>query len=177
MHEYTSAKDGMRCLEKELDPKVIEKHIRSLMKSPRKEPVKFGMAMFENGSCPPVRCSSAILHMIVSWMLIFYLSNFQLKSLAPTDFANPIRQPAPQNPVDDKEEIHSSGNKEEMAADVKDSACKGKGKVTTKKRGGSGKSRGAGGRSLDSRRFGAQRRAELETPSEATATISLPKSK
>jgi hypothetical protein len=49
--------------------------------------------------------------------------------------------------------------------------------VTTKKRGGGGKSRGAGGRSLDSRRFEAQCHAELETPSEATATISLPKSK
>jgi hypothetical protein len=54
MHEYTDAKDGMRCSEKELDPKIVEKHIRSLMKSPRKEPLKFGMAMFENGSCPPV---------------------------------------------------------------------------------------------------------------------------
>jgi hypothetical protein len=60
MHEYTGAKDGMRCSEKELDPKVVEKRIRSLMKSPRKEPLKFGMAMFENGSCPPVRCFSAI---------------------------------------------------------------------------------------------------------------------
>jgi hypothetical protein len=49
--------------------------------------------------------------------------------------------------------------------------------VTTKKRGGGGKFRGAGGRSLDSRHFEAQRHAELETPSEATATISLPKSK
>jgi hypothetical protein len=54
MHEYTSAKEGMRCSEEELDPKVIEKRIRSLMKSPRKEPLKFGMAMFENGSCPSV---------------------------------------------------------------------------------------------------------------------------
>jgi hypothetical protein len=93
------------------------------------------------------------------------------------DFANPICQPAPQNTADDKEEVHFSGNKEEMVADVEVSAHKGKGKVTTKKRGGGGKSRGAGGRSLDSRRFEAQRRAELETPSEATATISLPKSK
>jgi hypothetical protein len=54
MHEYTSAEDGMRCSEKELDPKVIEKRIRSLMKSTWIEPLKFGMAMFENGSCPPV---------------------------------------------------------------------------------------------------------------------------
>jgi hypothetical protein len=28
MHEYTSAKDGMRCSKEELDPKVIEKRIR-----------------------------------------------------------------------------------------------------------------------------------------------------
>jgi hypothetical protein len=55
MHEYTGAKDGMRCSEKVLDPKVIEKRISSLMKSPRKEPLKFGMAMFENGSFPTVR--------------------------------------------------------------------------------------------------------------------------
>jgi hypothetical protein len=54
MHEYTGAKDGMRCSEVELDPKVIKKCIRSLMKSPRKEPLKFGMSIFENVSCPKV---------------------------------------------------------------------------------------------------------------------------
>jgi hypothetical protein len=54
MHKYTGGKDGMRCSEKELDPKVVEKRIRSLMKSPWKEPLKFGMAMFKNGSCPLV---------------------------------------------------------------------------------------------------------------------------
>jgi hypothetical protein len=64
MHEYTGAKDGMRYSEKELDPKVVEKHFCSLMKSPRKKPLKFGMAMFENGSCPPVRRFSATVHMI-----------------------------------------------------------------------------------------------------------------
>jgi hypothetical protein len=64
MHEYIGAKDGMRCSEEKLDPKVIEKRIRSLMKSPRKKPLKFGMAMFENGSCPLVRCSSAMVHII-----------------------------------------------------------------------------------------------------------------
>jgi hypothetical protein len=64
MHEYTSAKDGMQCSEEELDPKVIEKRIRSLMKSPRKKLLKFGMAMFENGSCPPVHWFSATVHMI-----------------------------------------------------------------------------------------------------------------
>jgi hypothetical protein len=58
-----------------------------------------------------------------------------------------------------------------------DSARSGKAKVATEKRGGSGKSRGGGERSNDSRRFEAQRRAELETPSETTATINLPKSR
>jgi hypothetical protein len=93
------------------------------------------------------------------------------------DFAHPIRQSAPQPAADEKEEVHSSGNKEETATDVEDSAHTGKAKVATKKRGGSGKSRGGGGKSLDSRRFEAQCRAELETPSETTATISLPKSR
>jgi hypothetical protein len=61
MHEYTGANDGMRCSDQELDPKVVEKHIRSLMKSPRKKPLKFGMAMFENGSCPLVNSLSTII--------------------------------------------------------------------------------------------------------------------
>jgi hypothetical protein len=61
MHEYMGANDGMRCLNQELDPKVVEKRIRSLMKSPRKQPLKFGMAMFENGSCPLVSSLSAIV--------------------------------------------------------------------------------------------------------------------
>jgi hypothetical protein len=61
MHEYTGANDGMRYSDKEVDPKVVEKRIRSLMKSPRKKPLKFGMAMFENGSCPPVSYFSAII--------------------------------------------------------------------------------------------------------------------
>jgi hypothetical protein len=61
MHEYTGANDGMHCLNQELDPKVIEKHICYLMKSPRKKPLKFGMAMFENGSCPLVISFSAIV--------------------------------------------------------------------------------------------------------------------
>jgi hypothetical protein len=60
MHEYTGANDGMRCSDQELDPKVVEKRIRSLMKSPRKKPLKFGMAMFENGSCPLVSSFFAI---------------------------------------------------------------------------------------------------------------------
>jgi hypothetical protein len=116
------------------------------------------------------------------WMLTFYLSNFQLKSLGPADFATYTRQPPPQDNTDDKEEVHSSGNKEDTAADVEDSARKGKEKVedlpkSIKKQGGDEKPCSTGGKSLDSRRFEAQRRAELETPFEATATISMPKSK
>jgi hypothetical protein len=61
MHEYTGANDGMSYSDKELDPKVVEKRIRSLMKSPRKKPLKFGKAMFENGSCPSVSYVSAIV--------------------------------------------------------------------------------------------------------------------
>jgi hypothetical protein len=61
MHEYTGANDGMRCSGQELDPKVVEKRIHSLMKSPRKKPLEFGMAMFENGSCPLVSSLSAIV--------------------------------------------------------------------------------------------------------------------
>jgi hypothetical protein len=38
MHKYTGAKDGTRCSQAELDPKVIEKRIRSLMKSPESTP-------------------------------------------------------------------------------------------------------------------------------------------
>jgi hypothetical protein len=44
------------------------------------------------------------------------------------DFAHRIRQSAPQPAADDKEEVHSSGNKEEMATDVEDSARTGKAK-------------------------------------------------
>jgi hypothetical protein len=49
--------------------------------------------------------------------------------------------------------------------------------VVPKKQAGSGKTRGGGGKSVDSRRFEAQRRVELETPSENTTTINLPKSR
>jgi hypothetical protein len=61
--------------------------------------------------------------------------------------------------------------------DVDDMARTNKTKVTTKKQGSSAKPRGGGGKSTDSRHFVAQRRAELETPSENTATINLPKSR
>jgi hypothetical protein len=64
-----------------------------------------------------------------------------------------------------------------MAGDVDDIACTTKVKVVPKKRGSSGKPRGGSEKSIDSRRFKAQRRAELETPSENTATINLPKSR
>jgi hypothetical protein len=63
---------------------------------------------------------------------------------------------------------------------MEDSAGKGKEKLAespkvTKKWGGSGKARGTGGKSLASHCFEAQHCAELETPSEATATIQMPK--
>jgi hypothetical protein len=61
MHEYTGANDGMRYSDQELDPRVVEKHVRSLMKSPRKKPLKFGVAMFENDSCPSVSYTSAMV--------------------------------------------------------------------------------------------------------------------
>jgi hypothetical protein len=73
--------------------------------------------------------------------------------------------------------VHSCGNKEEMAGDIYDTARTVKMKVVTKKWGSSVKPRGGDGKSIDSRRFEAQRRAELETPSENTATINLPKSR
>jgi hypothetical protein len=92
------------------------------------------------------------------------------------DFAHPLRRSSPK-PIADEKEVHSSGNKEETAGDVDDTARTVKAKVATKKRGGSAKSRDGGGKSINSRRFEAQRRAELETPSETTATINLPKSR
>jgi hypothetical protein len=101
---------------------------------------------------------------------------FQLKSLGPADFAHPLRC-SNSKPTADEEEVHSSGNKEETAGDVDDTAHTVKTKVATKKRGSSAKPRGGGGKSTDSRRFKAQRRAELETPSKNTATINLPKSR
>jgi hypothetical protein len=66
---------------------------------------------------------------------------------------------------------------ETYQGDIDDTTRTAKTKMTTKKRGGSAKSRGGGGKSTDSRCFKAQRRAELETPSENTATINLPKSR
>jgi hypothetical protein len=95
-----------------------------------------------------------------------------MKSLGPTDFAHPLRRSTPK-PVTDEEEVHSSGDKEETAGDVDDSARTGKAKVATNKRGGSTKYHGGGGRSIDSRCFEAQCRAELETPSETTATAKI----
>jgi hypothetical protein len=80
MHEYTGAKDGMRYSKEELDPKVVEKRIRLLMKSPRKKPLKFGMAMFENGSCPPVRHFSTIVHMIPLNLMRANVSNYSIFS-------------------------------------------------------------------------------------------------
>jgi hypothetical protein len=92
------------------------------------------------------------------------------------DFAHPLCRTAPK-PITDKEEVHSSRDKEETARDVDDTSRMVKAKVATKKWGGSAKSHGGGGKSIDSHHFEAQRRAELETPSETTATINLPKSR
>jgi hypothetical protein len=64
-----------------------------------------------------------------------------------------------------------------MAGDIDDIARTVKMKVATKKRSSSAKSHGGGGKSIDSHRFEGQHRAELETPSETTATINLPKSR
>jgi hypothetical protein len=64
-----------------------------------------------------------------------------------------------------------------MVGNVDDTAHMTQEKVVPKKRAGSGKTRGGGGKSVDSRRFEAQRRAELEMPSKNTATINLPKSR
>jgi hypothetical protein len=176
MHEYTGANDGMRCSDRELDPKVVEKRIRSLMKSPRKKPLKFGMAMFENGSCPLVSSLSAIIPYDTSALSRELTSfSYQLKSLGPVHFAHPLRRSNTKSTAKE-EAVHSSGNKEEMVGDVDDTALKTQ-KVTPKKRVGSGKSHGGGGKSVDSHRFKAQRRVELETPSENTATINFPKSR
>jgi hypothetical protein len=101
---------------------------------------------------------------------------YQLKLLGPANFAHPLRR-SNSKPTADEEVVHSNGNKEEMVGDVDDTACMVKTKVVTKKRGSSEKPRGGGGKSTNSRRFEAQRRAELETPSENTATINLPKSR
>jgi hypothetical protein len=111
------------------------------------------------------------LHFVLTDIFIY-----QLKSLGPMDFAHPLRR-SNSKPTIAEEVVHSSRNKEEMAGDVDDIAHTTKAKVVPKKWGSSGKPRGGGGKSTDSRRFEAQRRAELETPFENTATINLPKSR
>jgi hypothetical protein len=102
MHEYTGAKDGMRYSEKELDPKVVEKRIRSLMKSPRKKPLKFGMAMFENGSCPLVCYFSAIVLMIPLHFMradVFSLPLFSSNRLALRTLLIPFAAPTQSLPL------------------------------------------------------------------------------
>jgi hypothetical protein len=111
------------------------------------------------------------LHFILTDVFIY-----QLKSLGPADFAHPLHR-SNSKPTAAEEVLHSSGNKEEMAGDVDEMARTTKAKVVTKKRGSSGKPRGGGEKSTNSRRFKAQRRAELETPSENTATINVLKSR
>jgi hypothetical protein len=102
MHEYTGAKDGMRYSEKELDPKVVEKRNRSLMKSPRKKPLKFGMAMFENGSCAPVCYFSAIVLMIHLHFMradVFILTLFSSNRSALRTSLIPFVAPTPSLPL------------------------------------------------------------------------------
>jgi hypothetical protein len=111
------------------------------------------------------------LHFILADVFIY-----QLKSLGPADFAHPLHH-SNSKPTAAEEVVHSSRNKEETAGDVDDMARTAKTKVVTKKRGSSGKPHGGGGKSTDSHHFEAQRRAELEMPSENTATINLPKSR
>jgi hypothetical protein len=111
------------------------------------------------------------LHFILTDVFIY-----QLKSIGPADFAHPLRR-SNSKPTAAEEVVHFSGNKEEMAGDVDDIARTTKAKVVPKKQDSSGKSRDGGGKSTDSRRFEAQRRAELETSSKNTATINLPKSR
>jgi hypothetical protein len=111
------------------------------------------------------------LHFILADVFIY-----QLKSLGPADFAHPLRRSNSKSTAAE-EVVYSSGNKDEPAGDVDGTARTAKTKVVTKKRGSSGKPRGGGGKSTDSRRFEAQCRAELETPSENTAIINLPKSR
>jgi hypothetical protein len=64
-----------------------------------------------------------------------------------------------------------------MAGNVEDTAHTTQEKAVSKKWGDSGRTHRGGGKSADSHRFEAQRRAELETPPETTATINLPKSR
>jgi hypothetical protein len=64
-----------------------------------------------------------------------------------------------------------------MAGNVDDIAHTTQEKAVPKKRAGSGKTHGGGRKSVDSHHFEAQRMVELETPSENTATINLPKSR
>jgi hypothetical protein len=69
MHQYTGAKDGMRCSKADMGPKTVAKHIRSLMKIPRKEKIlEFGMDMFEKDSCPKVLLLTAVMYIyLVTW--------------------------------------------------------------------------------------------------------------
>jgi hypothetical protein len=60
-----------------------------------------------------------------------------------------------------------------MAGNVEDTAHTTQEKAVSKKRADSGRTRGGGGKSADTRRFEAQRRAELETPSENTAMLTV----
>jgi hypothetical protein len=63
------------------------------------------------------------LHFVLTDVFIY-----QLKSLGPTDFAHPLRR-SNSKPTAAEKVVHSSGNKEEMAGDVDDTARMTKAKV------------------------------------------------
>jgi hypothetical protein len=77
--------------------------------------LKFGMAMFENGSCPLVSYFSAIV--LHDTFAVFTRTDaflYQLKSLGPAHFVHPLRR-SNSKPTAVEEVVHSSENKEEMA--------------------------------------------------------------
>jgi hypothetical protein len=177
MHEYTGANDGMRCSDQELDPKVVEKRIRSLMKSPRKKPLKFGMAMFENGTCPLVSSHSAIVpfdtfNFIGHDIFLLISSNRLVLLTLPIPFAGPTSNLPLRRKL-----FTLAETKKRWRGRWRIQPIRPRRRRFSRNRAVAGKTRGGGGKSTDSRHFEAQRRAELETPSKNTATINLPKSR
>jgi hypothetical protein len=72
--------------------------------------------------------------MIPSHFILADIFIYQLKSLGPTEFAHPLCR-SNSKPTVAEEVVHSSGNTEEMAGDIDDTARTAKTKVVTKKRG------------------------------------------
>jgi hypothetical protein len=72
------------------------------MKSPRKKPLKFGMAMFENGCCPLVCYFSAIVLMMPLHFMradVFNFTLFSSKHLALWTSLIPFAAPTPSLPL------------------------------------------------------------------------------